>query len=232
MTPAQAVDPSHAAAPAVAATSAAASKTKAASVEAAAVSTDAEASVQDASLEISVAPTTAEPVLDATLPADSGSLTDDPSVTLTPPVPATLTEDLDKLRKLAAAPRAQKCLTTAIYFEARGESKRGQTAVAQVIINRAMTKGFPHTICGVVYQGSKRKTGCQFSFTCDKIPDKIKEQKAWDKAETIARAVLSGKAFIPELLKATHYHATYVSPRWAPKMKKLAKIGVHIFYDA
>jgi spore germination cell wall hydrolase CwlJ-like protein len=173
--------------------------------------------VRSASLETAAVPTTGALELG----------TESPAETITPPLPA-----VSKVRKLAADPGAQKCLATAIYFEARGEPKRGQTAVAQVILNRASTKGFPKSICEVVYQGSKRKTGCQFSFTCDKIPDKIREKKAWAKAEKVAREVLKGKTLLPELIKATHYHATYVKPRWAPKMKKLAKIGVHIFYDA
>ena len=173
--------------------------------------------VHSASLETAAVPTTGEPEVG----------TEPPAETITPPLPA-----VSKVRKLAADPGAQKCLATAIYFEARGEPKRGQTAVAQVILNRASTKGFPKSICEVVYQGSKRKTGCQFSFTCDKIPDKIREKKAWAKAEKIAKEVLKGKTLLPELVKATHYHANYVKPRWAPKMKKLAKIGVHILYDA
>jgi spore germination cell wall hydrolase CwlJ-like protein len=133
---------------------------------------------------------------------------------------------------LVAGSAARKCLATAIYFEARGEPKRGQTAVAQVILNRVATNGFPTSVCGVVYQGSKRKTGCQFSFTCDRVPDRIREPKAWATAQKIADDVLTGKSRIPALLHATHYHATYVSPYWAPKMKRLARIGQHIFYDA
>jgi spore germination cell wall hydrolase CwlJ-like protein len=174
--------------------------------------------VGSASLETAAVPTTGALELGTEPPAETTTL----------PLPTAA----GKVRKLAADPGAQKCLATAIYFEARGEPKRGQTAVAQVILNRASTKGFPKSICEVVYQGSKRKTGCQFSFTCDKIPDKIREKKAWAKAEKIAKDVLKGKTLLPELIKATHYHATYVKPRWAPKMKKLAKIGVHIFYDA
>jgi spore germination cell wall hydrolase CwlJ-like protein len=155
-----------------------------------------------------------------------------PRAILEAPVPATMSAKIRKLRRFATSSKERECLATAIYFEARGETKRGQVAVAQVVLNRASTKGFPPTICGVVYQGAKRKTGCQFSFTCDGVPDRIRERKAWATAKKIATDVLSGKTRIPELLRATHYHARYVSPYWAPKMKRLARIGRHIFYDA
>jgi spore germination cell wall hydrolase CwlJ-like protein len=156
-----------------------------------------------------------------------------PAAPIAAPLPATMPAEIRKRRQgLVAGPAARKCLATAIYFEARGEPKRGQAAVAQVILNRVAARGFPSTICGVVYQGSKRKTGCQFSFTCDGIPDRIRERNAWTRAKQIADEVLSGKTRIGELVHATHYHAGYVSPYWAPKMKRLARIGQHIFYNA
>ena len=122
------------------------------------------------------------------------------------------------------------CLATAIYFEARGENYRGQVAVGQVVLNRVAHKLYPDTICGVVFQNQHKRNACQFSFACDGIPERVTEKKAWAQAEQIARDVLSGKEFLPEVAYATHYHATYVYPHWAPRMKKEAKIGLHVFY--
>ena len=122
------------------------------------------------------------------------------------------------------------CLATAIYFEARGETYRGQIAVGQVVLNRVAHKLYPDTICGVVFQNQHKRNACQFSFACDGIPERITEQKAWDTAEEVARGVLNGTLFLPEVAYATHYHATYVYPHWAPRMKKETKIGLHVFY--
>lgn len=124
----------------------------------------------------------------------------------------------------------QKCLTTGIYFEARGESLKGQAAVAQVILNRVRNPAYPDTICGVVYQGEKLRTGCQFSFTCDRIPDLVLAPWHWKTAKEVAMAVTAGKIWFPEVGSATHYHANYVRPNWGPTMKRVAKIGKHIFY--
>jgi hypothetical protein len=122
------------------------------------------------------------------------------------------------------------CLATAIYFEARGEAYRGQIAVAQVVLNRVAHKLYPSTICGVVYQNQHKRNACQFSFACDGIPERVTEQKAWDTAQEVARGVLNGSLLLPEVAYATHYHATYVYPHWAPRMKKETKIGLHVFY--
>lgn len=122
------------------------------------------------------------------------------------------------------------CLATAIYFEARGEKEKGQAAVAQVIINRTTGGTYPRSVCGVVYQGQHRKTGCQFSFACDGKPETIREVKAWRKALRIGRQVMEGGHGVPEVAGATHYHAAYVSPKWARKLTRLSKIGAHVFY--
>ncbi len=124
----------------------------------------------------------------------------------------------------------QKCLATGIYFEARGEKLRGQAAVAQVILNRVRNPTYPDTICGVVYQNDSWRNRCQFSFACDGKRDRITNPANYKTAEQIAMAVTAGKIFIPEVGSATHYHATYVAPRWAHTMKKMKKIGLHIFY--
>lgn len=126
--------------------------------------------------------------------------------------------------------REQECLANAIYFEARGESARGQAAVAQVVLNRVRNPTYPKSICGVVYQNDHWKNACQFSFACDGIPDRIASQQHYRQAKDIALAVTAGKIFLPEVGSSTHYYAQYVSPGWARAMKKMTKIGLHIFY--
>lgn len=123
------------------------------------------------------------------------------------------------------------CMATAIYFEARGESYRGQVAVGQVVMNRVAHKLYPNTICGVVFQNQNKRNACQFSFACDGIPEKVTDGKSWKQAQQIAADVVSGKEYLPEVGYATHYHATYVRPHWAPRMKKVTKIGLHVFYQ-
>jgi hypothetical protein len=128
--------------------------------------------------------------------------------------------------------REKRCLATAIYFEARGESIDGQTAVAQTIMNRMRSAFYPDTICGVVYQGSERRNACQFSFACDRHPDIPKEKPEWETANEIARRVLAGEVWLESVGHASHYHATYVSPDWIPEMRRLTRIGTHVFYRA
>jgi hypothetical protein len=122
------------------------------------------------------------------------------------------------------------CLAQAIYFEARGEAYRGQVAVGQVVLNRVQHRLYPATICGVVFQNQHKRNACQFSFACDGIPERVTEKKAWAQAEEIAKGVVSGQLYLTEVGYATHYHATYVYPHWAPRMKKVTKIGMHVFY--
>ncbi|VAW22033.1 Mlr7408 protein [hydrothermal vent metagenome] len=126
--------------------------------------------------------------------------------------------------------REQWCLSTAIYFEARGESYRGQVGVAQVVMNRVKSRTFPNSICGVVFQNKSWRNRCQFSFACDGIPDRVREPAAWAKAEEITQKVTSGEIYLPEVADAINYHANYVYPAWAPRMKRLTQIGTHIFY--
>ena len=126
--------------------------------------------------------------------------------------------------------KAEKCLANAIYFEARGEPVRGQIAVAQVVMNRVFSGYYPNDVCGVVYQDSHRHLACQFTFTCDGIPDRIDELDAWVRAREIARDTLDGKMWLADVGKATHYHAYWVHPIWVREMRKLDRIGVHTFY--
>ena len=124
----------------------------------------------------------------------------------------------------------QKCLAEGIYFEARGEDVKGQAAVAQVILNRVRNPAYPATICGVVYQNKSWRNRCQFSFACDGTRPRVRSTQHYRVAQEVAMAVTAGKIFIPEVGSATHYHATYVHPRWARTMEKMKKIGLHIFY--
>lgn len=124
----------------------------------------------------------------------------------------------------------QKCLAEGIYFEARGEDVKGQAAVAQVILNRVRNPAYPSTICGVIYQNQDWRNRCQFSFACDGTRPRVTSPQHYRVAQEVAMAVTAGKIFIPEVGSATHYHATYVNPRWARTMKKMQKIGLHIFY--
>jgi spore germination cell wall hydrolase CwlJ-like protein len=126
--------------------------------------------------------------------------------------------------------KSEKCLAEAIYFEARGEAVRGQIAVAQVVMNRAFSGYYPTTVCGVVYQNKYRHFACQFTFACDNNPDVIREPDMWERARKIAKAVLDGEIWLPEVGKSTHYHAYYVRPSWVGEMKKMYKFGVHTFY--
>jgi len=126
--------------------------------------------------------------------------------------------------------KSEKCLAEAIYFEARGEAVRGQIAVAQVVMNRAFSGYYPNTVCGVVYQNKYRHLACQFTFACDNNPDVIREPDMWERAKKIAKAMLDGQIWLPEVGKSTHYHAYYVHPSWVAEMKKLYKFGVHTFY--
>jgi len=124
----------------------------------------------------------------------------------------------------------QKCLAEGIYFEARSESVKGQAAVAQVILNRVRNPTYPNTICGVVYQNRTWKNRCQFSFACEGKRLRVRSPRHFEMAKEIAMAVTAGKIFLPEVGSSTHYHATYVHPRWSSAMEKMKKIGLHIFY--
>lgn len=131
----------------------------------------------------------------------------------------------------AATAAERRCLAEAIYFEARSEPIRGQMAVAQVVINRVKNPAYPNTVCGVVYQNQNWYNACQFSFACDGIRDVVRDRVAWGIAQEIADAELDGDAvYLPEIGSATHYHAVYVNPDWAPTMQRMARIGNHIFY--
>ncbi len=157
---------------------------------------------------------------------------------LTPPVwklESTFKLKRNEKQKIVAQRRIrlaeENCLAKAVYFEARSESELGQLAVAKVVLNRVKDPNYPKTICGVVYQGSDRRNSCQFSFACDGVADEVKSKDAWDRSKRIAQKAIAGDQTIRVIGAATNYHADYVRPKWAKEMRKLIKIGRHIFYS-
>lgn len=124
--------------------------------------------------------------------------------------------------------QATECLATAALYEA-GDDARAQRAVIQVILNRVRAPGFPRTICGVVYQGFARPTGCQFSFTCDGSFGRRPVHIGWTGARRAARRALTGRVF-PDVGGATHYHADWMVPYWRASLTKVARVGSHLFY--
>jgi hypothetical protein len=129
----------------------------------------------------------------------------------------------------AARAQALNCLASAVYYEAGNQDADGERAVAQVVLNRVRHPAFPASVCGVVYQGSTRPTGCQFTFTCDGSLNRRPDADGWRRATEVAQAALSGSVYAP-VGWATHYHADYVVPYWAAAMAKNTIVGAHLFY--
>jgi spore germination cell wall hydrolase CwlJ-like protein len=125
--------------------------------------------------------------------------------------------------------RSLECLTAAVYYEAASEGLDGQRAVAQVVLNRVRHPAYPNSICGVVFEGSERATGCQFTFTCDGALARAPHPGLWRQARQVAEAALAGKVFKP-VGWATHYHTNWVVPYWSAELVKSAIVGTHIFY--
>ena len=126
--------------------------------------------------------------------------------------------------------REMRCLAEAIYFEARSEPEDGQAAVAQVVLNRVRHENYPDSVCGVVYQNRHRFLACQFTFACEGRALRITEADSWRVAVQIATDVVSGKIYLSDVGASTHYHADYVRPRWAKRLKRMDAIGRHTFY--
>ncbi|MDU8911939.1 cell wall hydrolase [Aestuariicoccus sp. MJ-SS9] len=136
---------------------------------------------------------------------------------------------------LDGQPRAKggaewECLAEALYFEARGETVKGQFAVAEVILNRVDSGRFPDSVCGVIHQGTGKRYGCQFTYTCDGHPEKISEPTAWARVGKVAKAMISGVAPRNLTKGATHYHTKAVRPAWSRVYDHTATIGTHKFY--
>jgi spore germination cell wall hydrolase CwlJ-like protein len=127
--------------------------------------------------------------------------------------------------------KEERCLAEAVYFEARSEPEDGQAAVAQVVLNRVRSGLYPTSVCGVVYQNRHRKFACQFSFACEGKSLRITEADSWKTAVRVAREVTFGQTYNEDVGAATHYHANYVRPFWAKRLKKMDVIGRHIFYS-
>ena len=145
-----------------------------------------------------------------------------------------LTEDLADWttvhrRRVVNVFAQKQCLAEAVYYEARSETLAGQKAVAEVVMNRAKSKHYPNTVCGVVYQGAERRSGCQFSFTCDGSMARTPSGKYWRRSKEVAAlAMTDGYAAVTK--RATHYHTTAVNPYWSKKLKKTDQYGTHVFY--
>ena len=123
-----------------------------------------------------------------------------------------------------------RCLSEALYYEARGEGRKGEQAVAEVVFHRLNTQNFGHSICAVVYEGSNGRI-CQFSFTCNGALNRPREETAWLESEQLAAQILTGEVPLRNATGgATHYHAIWVNPFWAPTLKRTTQIGNHIFY--
>jgi Cell Wall Hydrolase len=125
--------------------------------------------------------------------------------------------------------RARTCLTMAVYYEAASQGDLGEAAVAQVVLNRLRNPLFPKTVCGVVFQGSRLPTGCQFTFTCDGSLARAPDPRGWKKAGEVAARALNGYV-VASVGEATHYHTIWVVPYWQSSVEKIAQIGAHIFY--
>lgn len=125
--------------------------------------------------------------------------------------------------------RALQCLAQAVHYEAASESEAGQRAVAQVVLNRVSHPSWPGSVCGVVYQGSQRSTGCQFTFTCDGSLARKAGGASWARSQRIAADALAGKVYAP-IGHATHYHTLWVNPYWAKTLDHVGTIGAHHFY--
>jgi hypothetical protein len=176
---------------------------------------------------------------------ESLDITDPPDIGLTveDPAEAAAVNDLRPFSTLPIRPmrpfvlnaagedrnRALHCLSQAVYYEAAREGRAGQEAVAQVVLNRMRHPAYPKSVCGVVYQGSARVTGCQFTFTCDGSLRWAPEPGLWRQAREVAERALNGYVN-RKVGSATHYHASYVAPYWAPTLVKMTQVGAHIFY--
>jgi hypothetical protein len=171
------------------------------------------------------------------LGAEHGALSALPNATLSKPVgksstaavPVKYSDDWVDAQPVARGGEEWSCLAKALYFEARGETVKGQFAVAEVILNRVDSDRYPDSVCGVVNQGTGRKHACQFSFACDGRADKISEKDAYAHVAKIAKVMLAGG---PRALTkgATHFHTSQVRPGWAHSFPRTATIGAHLFY--
>ncbi len=145
------------------------------------------------------------------------------------PVEVTYTRAWIDALPAATGDEEWRCLSEALYFEARGETVKGQFAVAEVIMNRAASARFPATLCGVIHQGTGRRFQCQFTYTCDGYSDKITDKDAYARVSKVARLMIDGvKGSLTD--GAMYYHNKSVRPAWSRRFTRTASIGVHVFY--
>jgi spore germination cell wall hydrolase CwlJ-like protein len=185
-------------------------------------------SAQVASHSAAVAPPAPPPMVNENVAPDQALAVNAKTPFASGPNPPALPFDASKLSATARA-RAIDCLASAEYYEAGDQGDDGERAVAQVVLNRVRHPAFPSSICGVVYEGSTKSTGCQFTFTCDGSLERRPDAQGWAKARAIAEEALNGAVYAP-VGWATHYHADYVLPVWAGTMAKNAIVGAHLFY--
>lgn len=178
---------------------------------------------------VRVAFDTSKPLVPINAPqamAKNDRIPDNPQLAIAAPAFSLASLGADAITSVSAL----DCLAAAIYYEAGNEAVVGQRAVAQIVLNRVRHPAYPKTVCGVVFQGSERTTGCQFTFTCDGSLSRRPSTAKWLRARSVAASALSGSVE-PSVGHATHYHASYVYPYWAPSLTKVATIGSHIFYQ-
>lgn len=178
-----------------------------------------------------VAPETPAPPVE---PVEYAEVAPEDAVAINAKVPfSTAPNPAAKPFKLAGTPeaiaRSTDCLAAAAYYEAAAEGDEGMRAVAQVVINRLRHPAFPKTICGVVFQGAERSTGCQFTFTCDGSLARVPSVAGWARAREIAAEALAGKVHKP-VGHSTHYHTNWVVPYWSGSLDKVAAVGTHLFF--
>jgi len=167
--------------------------------------------------------------------ADQGHLSNlvkplvQPSPTVSSSGRVKYTNDWLRVLPKASGDAEWRCLSEALYFEARGETVKGLFAVAEVIMNRVASSRFPSSVCGVINQGTGAKYACQFTYTCDGRPEEIHEPASWARVGKVAKIMLAG-APRPLTKGATHYHTTAVRPNWASVYTHTASIGTHVFY--
>ena len=123
-----------------------------------------------------------------------------------------------------------QCMALNIYFEARGSSIADQAAVADVVLNRVLDSRYPDTVCEVITQGGTARNKCQFSWFCDGKSDQPKDMVSWKQSELIAYQIMYFNRFRGITEGSTHYHATYVNPKWSSSLIQTGRIGEHIFY--
>jgi spore germination cell wall hydrolase CwlJ-like protein len=137
-------------------------------------------------------------------------------------------------KKVAVPANDLQCMAENIYYEANSQSYAGKIAVGQVVLNRVNSPNYPRTVCGVIYEGSQntQTTQCQFSWSCAPHEPINKNSEGWRESLKAASELLSNKDHMIDITEgATNYHADYVSPPWAKKLKFVVKIDQHLFYS-